>query len=163
MTLFDYVALAIVGFSVLLGVLRGFVREVIALGSWVVAFVLASAYGSDVASLLAKQIPDERWRVLAAVVALFFVVLVVMNIVAMLVSRLVKSAGLAVEDRLLGSVFGLARGVVVILVLVLGAGLTVLPRQPVWKDAMLAAPLEKLALVVKQWLPQDWAKNISYS
>jgi membrane protein required for colicin V production len=163
MTLFDYVALAIVGFSVLLGVLRGFVREVIALGSWVVAFVLASAYGSDVASLLAQQIPDERWRVLAAVVALFFVVLVVMNIVAMLVSRLVKSAGLAVEDRLLGSVFGLARGVVVILVLVLGAGLTVLPRQPVWKDAMLAAPLEKLALLVKQWLPQEWAKNISYS
>lgn len=163
MTLFDYVALAIVGFSVLLGVLRGFVREVIALGSWVVAFVLASAYGSDVASLLAMQIPDERWRVLAAVVALFFVVLVVMNIVAMLVSRLVKSAGLAVEDRLLGSLFGLARGVVVILVLVLGAGLTVLPRQPVWKDAMLAAPLEKLALLVKQWLPQDWAKNISYS
>jgi membrane protein required for colicin V production len=91
------------------------------------------------------------------------VVLVVMNIVAMLVSRLVKSAGLAVEDRLLGSVFGLARGVVVILVLVLGAGLTVLPRQPVWKDAMLAAPLEKLALLVKQWLPQEWAKNISYS
>jgi membrane protein required for colicin V production len=163
MTLFDYVALAIVGFSVLLGVLRGFVREVIALGSWVVAFVLASAYGSDVASLLAQQIPDERWRVLAAVVALFFVVLVVMNIVAMLVSRLVKSAGLAVEDRLLGSVFGLARGVVVILVLVLGAGLTVLPRQPVWKDAMLAAPLEKLALLVKPWLPQEWAKNISYS
>lgn len=163
MTLFDYVALAIVGFSVLLGVLRGFVREVIALGSWVVAFVLASAYGSDVASLLAQQIPDERWRVLAAVVALFFVVLVVMNIVAMLVSRLVKSVGLAVEDRLLGSVFGLARGVVVILVLVLGAGLTVLPRQPVWKDAMLAAPLEKLALLVKQWLPQEWAKNISYS
>jgi membrane protein required for colicin V production len=163
MTLFDYVAFAIVGFSVLLGVLRGFVREVIALGSWVIAFVLASAYGGDVSSLLVQQIPDERWRVLAAVVALFFAVLVAVNIVAMLVSRLVKSAGLGVEDRLLGSVFGLARGVVVIVVLVLGAGLTVLPRQPVWKDAMLAAPLEKLALWVKPWLPQEWAKNISYS
>ena len=158
MTLFDYAVLAIVGFSVLLGVMRGFVREVMALGSWVVAFVIASAYGGDVAPLLAKQIPDENWRVLAAVVAVFIVVLVVMNIVAMLVSKLIKSAGLGVEDRLLGSVFGLARGVAVVL-----AGLTMLPRQPVWKDAMLAAPLEKLAVVVKQWLPQDWAKNISYS
>jgi membrane protein required for colicin V production len=163
MTLFDYAVLAIAGFSVLLGVLRGFAREVIALGSWVVAFVAASAWGGDAAPLLARQIPDENWRVLAAVVAIFLVVLVAMNIVAMLASKLIKSAGLGVEDRLLGSVFGLARGVAVVVALVLAAGLTVLPRQPVWKDAMLAAPLEKLAVLVKQWLPQDWAKNISYA
>ena len=163
MTLFDYAVLAIVGFSVLLGVLRGLVREVIALASWVVAFVVAGAYGGEVATLLARQIPDENWRVLAAVVAVFFVVLVLMNLVALMASKLIQSAGLAVEDRVLGSVFGLARGVVVVVALVLAAGLTVLPRQPVWKDAMLAAPLEKLAVFVQQWLPQDWAKNISYS
>ncbi len=163
MTLFDYVVLGIIGVSMLLGLIRGLVREVIALGSWVVAFVVSSAYGGAVAPLLAQQIPDESWRVLAAVVIVFVVVLVAMNIGAMLASKLIKSAGLAVEDRLLGGVFGLARGVLVVLVLVLGAGLTVLPRQPVWKDAMLAAPLEKLAGLVKQWLPQDWAKNISYS
>jgi membrane protein required for colicin V production len=161
--LFDYAVLAIIGFSVLLGVLRGFVREVIALASWVVAFVVASYYGGAVAPLLARQIPDENWRVLAAVVAVFFVVLVAMNILAMLASKLIKSAGLGLEDRFFGSLFGLLRGVMVVLALVLGAGLTVLPRQPVWKDAMLAAPLEKLAVFVKQWLPQDWAKNISYS
>ncbi len=163
MMLFDYAVLAIVGFSVLLGVIRGFVREVIALASWVVAFVAASAYGGAVAPLLARQIPDDNWRALAAVVVVFLVVLVVINILAMLASKLIKSAGLGIEDRLFGSVFGLLRGVLVVLVLVLGAGLTVLPRQPVWKDAMLAAPLEKLAVYVKQWLPQDWAKNISYS
>lgn len=163
MTLFDYVVLGIIGVSMLLGLIRGLVREVIALGSWVVAFVVSSAYGGAVAPLLAQQIPDESWRVLAAVVIVFVVVLVAMNIGAMLASKLIKSAGLAVEDRLLGGVFGLARGVLVVLVLVLGAGLTVLPRQPVWKDAMLAAPLEKLAGLVKQWLPRDWAKNISYS
>ena len=163
MTLFDYAVLTIAGFSVLLGVIRGLVREVIALASWVVAFVVASLYGGAVAPLLARQIPDENWRVLAAVVAVFVMVLVLMNILALMASKVVKSAGLGVEDRLLGSVFGLARGVLVVLVLVLSAGLTVLPRQPVWKDAMLAAPLEKLAVFVKQWLPQDWARNISYS
>ena len=60
---------------------------------WVVAFVAAGAYGGDVAPMLAKQIPDENWRVLAAVVALFFVVLVVMNIVAMLASKLPTANG----------------------------------------------------------------------
>lgn len=162
MTLFDHAVLTLIGFSVLLGVIRGFAREVIALASWAVAIVVASVYGGEAAPLLAQQIPDESWRVLAAFVAVFFVVLIVMSVIGLLTSRLIKSAGLGVEDRALGSLFGLARGLLVVLVLVLLAGLTALPRQTVWKDAMLAAPLEKLAVQVKQWLPQDWAKYISY-
>ena len=162
MTLFDHAVLTLIGFSVLLGVIRGFAREVIALASWAVAIVVASVYGGEAAPLLARQIPDESWRVLAAFVAVFFVVLIVMSVIGLLTSRLIKSAGLGVEDRVLGSLFGLARGLLVVMVLVLLAGLTALPRQTVWKDAMLAAPLEKLAVLVKQWLPQDWAKYISY-
>ena len=162
MTLFDHAVLTITGFSVLLGVLRGFTREVIALASWGIAFVAASVYGGALAPLLARQIPDDSWRVLAAFVAVFFVVLIVMSLIALSISKLIKSAGLGFEDRLLGSFFGLARGLLVILVLVLLAGLTALPRQTVWKDAMLSAPLEQLAVIVKQWLPQDWAKYITY-
>ena len=163
MTLFDHAVLTITGFSVLTGLLRGFTREVIALASWVVAFFAASAFGGDAATLLAGQIPDESWRVLAAFLAVFFAALIVMSVIALLVSKLVNSAGLGFEDRMLGGLFGLARGLLVVLVLVLVAGLTALPRQTVWKDAMLIAPLEKLAVIVKQWLPQDWAKYISYS
>ena len=66
------------------------------------------------------------------------------------------------EDRLLGGVFGLARGLLVVLALALLAGLTPLPRQPVWKDAMLAAPLESMARVVAEWLPRDWAKHVQF-
>ena len=69
MTLFDHAVLALIGFSVLTGLLRGFTREVISLASWAVAFLLASIYGGDAAPLLARQIPDESWRALAAVVA----------------------------------------------------------------------------------------------
>ena len=162
MTLFDHTVLTVTGFSVLLGLLRGFTREVIALASWALAFLAASIYGSDAAALLARQIPDDSWRVLAAFAAVFFVVLIVMSVIALLASKLIKSAGLGFEDRLLGGLFGLARGLLVVLVFVLLSGLTALPRQTVWKDAMLAAPLEKLAVMVKQWLPQDWAKYISY-
>ena len=162
MTLFDYAVLALIAFSVLLGAIRGLVREVIALAGWVLAFVVAGVYGGDVAPALARQIPDESWRMLAAVVAVFFVVLIVMSLIATLISRLVKSAGLGIEDRLLGSLFGLARGILVVLMFVLLAGFTALPRQTVWKDAMLAAPLEKLAMMVKLWLPRGWAKYITY-
>jgi len=160
--LFDYAVLAITGFSVFLGVLRGLVREVIALAAWVIAFVVAGVYGGDVAPLLARQIPDESWRFMAAVVAVFFVTLIAMNVIAMLVSRMIKSAGLGAEDRVLGGIFGLARGLLIVVLFVLLAGFTPLPRQTVWKDAMLAAPLEKLVAVAKQWLPQEWAKYITY-
>jgi len=162
MTLIDYAVLLIIGFSLLLGATRGLVREVIALVAWIVAFVVAGAYGGDLAPLLARQIPDESWRSLAAVVAVFFVTLIVMSVIALLTSRLVKSAGLGAEDRLLGGIFGFARGLLVVLALVMIAGFTPLPRQTVWKSAMLAAPLEKLAVIAKQWLPQGWAKYITY-
>ncbi len=163
MTLFDYAVLAITGFSVLLGAFRGFTREVLALAAWAVAFVAAGAYGGGVAPLLARQIPDESWRTLAAVIAVFMVALIAMSVIAMLASRLIKSAGLGVADRVLGGIFGFARGLLVVLTLVLLAGFTALPRQTVWKDAMLAAPLEKLAGFAKQWLPQGWAKYITYA
>jgi membrane protein required for colicin V production len=163
MTLFDYAVFAITGFSVLLGALRGLSREVLALAAWAVAFIAAGAFGGDVAPLLARQIADESARVLAAVVAVFFVALIAMSVLAMLISRLIKSAGLAAEDRALGGIFGLARGLLVVLTLVLVAGFTALPRQPVWKDAMLAAPLEKLAGFAKLGLPQGWAKYITYN
>ena len=163
MTLFDHAVRAITGFSVLTGLLRGFTREVIALASWAVAFLVASVYGGDAAPLLARQIPDDHWRALAAVVAVFFATLIVMSIIARLMAKLINSAGLGFEDRVLGGLFGLARGLLVVLVLVLLAGLTALPRQTVWKDAMLAASLVQLAVIVKQWLPQDWAKYIAYS
>jgi membrane protein required for colicin V production len=78
------------------------------------------------------------------------------------VSRLLKSAGLGLEDRLLGSVFGLARGVLIVMVMVLLAGLTALPRQPAWSDAMLSPPLEAFARVIKPWLTQAVSRYISY-
>lgn len=162
MTLFDHAVLAISGFSVLFGLMRGFTREVISLASWAVAFVVASAYGGSAATQFTTQVADDNWRALVGFVVVFLVTLIAMNIVALLASKLIKSAGLGVEDRLLGALFGFGRGLLVVLALVLVAGLTPLPRQPVWKNAMLAAPLESLAMMVGQWLPRDWAKFIQY-
>lgn len=162
MTLFDYAVLTITGFSVLLGVVRGLVREVIVLASWIVAFFVASLYSVDVAQMLVGQIDDESWRMLAAFVTVFITTLIAMSVIALILVKLVHSAGLGVEDRLFGGLFGLARGVLLVLVLMLLAGFTGLPRQPLWKDAMLSGPLQSFASQVKQWLPQDWAKHISY-
>ena len=114
MTLIDYVVLAIVGFSVLLSVLRGFVRELLALAAWAVAFIVARLFGSDLAAIMPAEIPGEELRWLAGFVTLFLSVLLVMSLIAVAASQLIKSAGLSVEDRLLGAVFGVVRGAAVV-------------------------------------------------
>jgi membrane protein required for colicin V production len=162
MTLFDYAVLTIVGASVVVSIMRGFAREVMALAGWVVAFVVANALSGAVAGSFASVISDGSLRALTAFVAVFVMTLIAASLLAMGVSRLLKSAGLGLEDRLLGSVFGLARGMLIVMVMVLLAGLTALPRQPAWSDAMLSPPLEAFARVIKPWLTQAVSRYISY-
>ncbi len=162
MTLLDHAVIAIIGFSVLLSVIRGLVREVLALAAWAIAFVVAWLFGGQLAGLMPAEIPGDELRWLAGFAALFFVVLLVMSLVAIAVSQLVKSAGLSVEDRLLGAVFGVLRGVVVVMILVLMAGATSLPRQPVWRDAALRPVLERAALVIRDWLPPAVGQHIKF-
>jgi membrane protein required for colicin V production len=162
MTLFDLAVIAIVGLSVLLSVIRGLVREVLALAAWGVAFFAANVLAAKVAPWMPAAFASEELRLLAAFACVFLGVLIVMSVLAMLASRLVKNAGLGMEDRLLGAGFGLARGLLVVMILVLLAGLTPLPHQAVWRNAILSGPLEGLAGTVKAWLPAELAQRITY-
>ena len=162
MTLFDYAVLTILGVSVLVSVIRGLVREVLALTSWIVAFVVASALSGTVAAWLSHAITNDAGRAVVAFGAVFVGTLLVMSLFSVALGGLVRKTGLGLEDRLLGSFFGFARGVLIVLVLVLIGGLTAAPRQPVWHDALLSPPFEALARTVKPWLPQIVASNLSY-
>lgn len=163
MTAFDYAVLLIIGFSVLLSVLRGAVREMLALLSWLAAFWVASTYAPQVGALLPAAVPNEGLRLLAAFVALFLATLLVMSLLTIALSEIIKTLGIGALDRALGAVFGLVRGAVIVLVLVMVAGLTALPRQTFWRDAMFSAPLEALTLKIAVWLPEGLAKRISYN
>ncbi len=162
MTWIDYTVIAIVGISVLLSIIHGFVRELLSLASWVAAFVVAQMFAGDVAPQLPAALANPSLRLLAAFLCVFLAVMLIMTVVAMVVSRLVKTAGLGFADRALGAVFGLVRGLAIVLTAVLLAGLTTLPRQPAWRNALLSEPLVILANSVKVWLPDDMAKHINY-
>jgi membrane protein required for colicin V production len=162
MTLFDYVVLVIVGASVVISVTRGFVREVIALAGWIGAFVAATTFSATVSGWLANSIEEELLRTVSAFLIVFFPALLAAALIAIASSKLLRTAGMGVEDRLLGGLFGLARGMLIIMVLVLLAGLTGLPRQPAWMNAMLSPPLEAMAGAMKAWLPPDLSRFISY-
>ena len=162
MTAFDYAVLIIIASSVLVSVVRGFTREALSLAGWLIAFLAANALCGVVSVWFAPLVKDPSLRVFAAFVAVFVVALILTSLTAMAVSRLLKNAGLGLEDRLLGGFFGFARGLLIVLVIVLAAGLTALPRQPAWSDAMLSPPLEALAGALKPWLPQAVSRYLSY-
>lgn len=163
MTAFDYVVVAIVAASVLLGVWRGVVGEVIALVAWVLAFLAAKWWGDEVAQrLLAGVIADPALRIVAAWVAVFVVVLLLMALLRLAVRGLLKALGLSPTDRLLGVIFGLARGLLIVLVLVAVGGMLSLAKEKWWSDAYFSAPLETAVLAGKPWLPPDVAKRIRF-
>jgi membrane protein required for colicin V production len=162
MTGFDYAVLAIVGVSVLLSIMRGFVREVLALISWVVAFIVARLYALELVPLLPEAIPNEELKMLAAFLIVFLTTLLLCSLLAIALSHIFKKVGLGWIDRGLGAVFGVLRGVLVVCILVLLAGFTGLPRDPMWRNAMFAAPLEAAVLAQLSWLPADIAKHVKY-
>jgi membrane protein required for colicin V production len=162
MTLFDLGVVVIVGLSVLLSLIRGLVRELLALAAWIVAFLVANLLAGEAAHWMPDAIATEELRLLTGFLVVFVAVLLAMSVLAIVASKLVKSAGLGLEDRLLGGVFGLARGLLVVTVIVLLAGLTALPRQAVWRNAVLSGPLVAFAGMIKAWLPAELAQRITY-
>ena len=161
MTWFDYGVFAILGFSFLIGILRGLVRELISLAGWVLAFVLATIFSGQVA----HRMPESLGPLLAGLLgylAVFVGVLLVAGLVALILSLLVRAAGLGIADRMLGALFGAARGVVMVLVAVMLGGLTALPREPFWRDAVLSGPVETAVLALKPLLPEGLAQRIKY-
>lgn len=162
MTVIDIIVLGIIGISIVLGAFRGLVREVLALVAWVAGFLLANLLAPEAAKLLPSAMASEEIRLLVSYVIVFIVVLIGLSVLAILASKLVKIVGLGPADRAVGGVFGLVRGLLIVLILVLLAGLTALPRQSTWREAALRGALEASAGYARAWLPSDLAKRINY-
>ncbi|MGQ0578762.1 MAG: CvpA family protein [Betaproteobacteria bacterium] len=162
MTVFDFIVIAIVAVSVGISVWRGMVREVLALASWIGSFWIAKELAGFAATWLPDSVTNPGLRLMYGFVAVMLVSLLVFSLASMLIVHLVKVAGLTSSDRMLGAAFGLLRGVVIAVTIVLLAGMTSAPREPYWRDALLSAPLVAAALWAKPWLPGEVARRISF-
>jgi membrane protein required for colicin V production len=162
MTGLDYAVLGVLVVSIAWGIWRGFAREVISLTGWVIAFLVANLLAGPLGERLPESFGQPELRVLIAFVAVFVVMLAVTTLIGMLLSKILKAVGLGGLDRTLGGVFGLARGLLIMLGFALLAGLTSLPRQQVWTQAATRNLLEHSALVLKPWLPPAFAERLRY-
>ncbi len=162
MTAFDYAVLGVVTASAALGFWRGVVSEVLALLAWIVAFVAARQWSGAVAESLGGLVAEPVLRYAAALAMVLVGVLLLFAIARRLLAALLRAAGLGPADRVLGAGFGVARGLLIVLVAVLLAGMTALPKSQWWRDARLAPPLETAVIAAKPWLPEQVGRRIHY-
>lgn len=162
MTVFDYAVLLAVGLSVGLGWWRGFVYELLSLLGWLAAYFVAKLFAPEMTAYVPDIAPSEVGKTAIAYAVLFIVTLLVSGILAWLLSKLAKFVGLGWLDGGMGAVFGLVRGVLLVLVLVSLAGLTDLPQQAFWREAWSSQALQNAALFSRELLPESVANSMSY-
>jgi membrane protein required for colicin V production len=163
MTQFDYIVLVIIILSVLLGWWRGLVYEILSLLSWITSYFVAKSWGGEFTPYMPAVLESEALKSAAAFMAVFVTTLILCGIAAWSLNKLIKSFGLDWRtDGVLGAIFGFFRGWLLVLVIVLFAGLTKLPQTPFWQDALLSKPLQNVALMATDLLPDDMAKRVSF-
>jgi len=163
MSVLDLAAIGVIVGSVGWGIWRGFTREVMSLAGWVLAFLAANAAAGPFGDMLPASMASPEVRVLMAFVIVFVLILIAATLVGMLLSRFLKAAGLSGVDRTLGGIFGLARGIVILLAFTIVAGLTALPRQPLWKESVAAGMAMRTIVQLKDWLPPALAGRLKYN
>lgn len=144
----DYIILGTIALSALVGVARGLIREVLSLGTWIAALVIAWFFHQELADLLSGQLSHPLLRKGAAFAALVLLVLIAGAILGTVLTALIDTVGLTGVDRLLGMAFGGARGVVLVAMAVYLAALTPAPSDPVWSESTLIADFQSIS----QWL-----------
>lgn len=162
MTIFDYLVLFVLVSSVVISTMRGLVKEILSLLGWVIAFVVANAYGAQLGPMLPELIPGETLRLMVAFVALFLGVRILMGLLSLALGAVIEASGLSLADRGLGGLFGLARGVVIVLAAVILCSMTSIPQQDFWKDALLSPLVETGARTVKPFLPAALAQHLQF-
>ena len=148
----DWFIIVVLSVSTVLSLWRGFVREALSLLGWVAAFVVAHLFVDQLAAQLATLIANITGRYIAAYAILFVGTLVLFNLIVHLAVKLVRVTGLSVLDRVLGTVFGFARGVIIMLVLAYLAQQLLVPQDRPWLENSLLMPhLSMLA---------DWVQTV---
>jgi len=159
----DYVLLGIIAVSSLISLTRGFVREAFSLAVWVLAFWVSWHFFRDLEVQFLPWIDSPTVRLGVAFAALMIATLLLGGMVNYLLIQLVERTGMSGTDRFIGMLFGVARGGLVITVLVLLAGLTVIPQEAWWKASQLMPYFVMLAAWLQAWLPAEIANYFQYA
>lgn len=158
--LLDWIFLAVLTVSLLLGVWRGVVYELLSLAVWAAAYVGAQAYGSEAGAILPMSGAGEKLRLMAGFVSVFLVVIFVGGLLVVLGKKFVAAVGLSAFDRALGAGFGLIRGLLVLIVACVVMSLTPVKTSAFWRESTGVAWITQVFKGLTPFLPVDYRKYL---
>ncbi|WP_417552323.1 CvpA family protein [Marinomonas fungiae] len=141
----DWVIIAVVAISTLISLKRGFVKEVMSLVTWVVAFIVAVRFTGPLQTLLIDQVQNDQIRYVVAFIALFIATLVIGALISFTLGSLIQATGLSSTDRVIGMLFGFVRGALVVVAFVSLLSLSpAIEKSEMWKSSQL--------VILKDWV-----------
>ncbi len=146
----DYFIIAIILFSTLISIMRGFISEAISLLTWVTSVFMALKFTGVVSKAFENIIHTANARIIVSFLLIFIIVLIIGSLINHFLGILVANTGLSGTNRLLGMVFGFARGILLIAILILFAKMTSFIKTPWWKNSQLIPYF----LDIVNWLQQ---------
>jgi len=162
MVVADFIVLGIIFLSVIISLMRGFVKEALSLTGWLASLWIAMSFSSGMAELFGSSIKDPTLRLLTAFVCLFVLSLIVGSLINFFASQFVQRVGLTSIDRTLGSVFGFLRGILLVTIIVMLLGLTSLPKESWWNESFFLFRFEVIASWLTELLPADIARYFKF-
>lgn len=157
----DIIFIAVLAISVIVSLVRGFVKELISVASWILAAFIALKFSKQLGAIFTFT-EIESVRLFIAFTVIFVVVVFLGAVVNVLVGKLVRLTPFSLVDRILGGVFGLMRGYVIVILAVLFMGLTALPQQSWWQNSSSIQHVQPMSLWLKDRLPEDIADNFKF-
>jgi len=149
----DYTLIGVITLSMMMGLVRGFVREAMSLLTWVVAISMGIIYCESVSEWF-SAISMSGVRLLLAFILLVLAILIIGGIISHFISKLIKVTGFSLTDRIVGTLFGLSRGAAIIAVIVLVVNSSIVSHQAIWQTSVLAPEFKPAALWIKGKLPE---------
>ena len=151
----DLVILGILLVSIVVSLVRGFIKEMFSILVWAAAIFAAFRVAGPLAEALKPLIDLPSARVIVAFAAVFVLVLVVGGLIGFLVGKMVEKTGLSPTDRLFGALFGLARGLAIVVLAVMLTRVTPFAADPWWHESRLMPSFEIMAERARSWLPES--------
>ncbi|HEX5285376.1 MAG TPA: CvpA family protein [Polaromonas sp.] len=161
MAVLDWILLAVLLVSLVVGAWRGLVYEVLSVLGWAASFYVAQWAAPQVATLLPLQSASEPVRYAAAFVLIFIAAVFAAGLLAFLLKKLVEAMGLRPVDRTLGAAFGLVRGLILLLAATVVISMTALRSSNWWLESQGAVALTATLKGLKPVLPEQFAKVLN--
>ncbi len=152
----DWILLALLAASMVLGAWRGLVYEVLSVLGWIAAFLLAQWFAPDVADKLPMQSSGETLRYAAGFVLVFIASVFAAGLISALMKKIISVVGLRPVDRILGAIFGLFRGIILLLALTVVVHMTALQESDVWMESQGGPMLITMLKGLKPMLPEKF-------